>query len=239
MRSCVPSGQVQRRSKVSCRLTAIPRHRHPTRGLPSRRGCCHPSHSQTRTNGFPASGSSRVSFWLAAADVARRVGPLAAGIRGQDQAQVGGVVAEQLLRGEDLFGKPYNSLFRKKKSLFLSEFSLIFRVEDFSANPSKCRTFWSICVCHKAKYRTFPVLFPVSREVGLGDGFRSTASATTQSQGSSSVSPSRTYCAGMAAFPHPFESLHSVSVGKDAAFWAPSLQRKIPFPAPGGDRFDD
>jgi len=181
MRSCVPSGQVQRRSKASCRLTAIPRLRHPTRGLPSRRGCCHPSHSQTRTNGFPASGSSRVSFWLAAADVARRVGPLAAGIRGQDQAPVGGVVAEQLLRGEDLFGKPYNSLFRKKKSLFLSEFSLIFRVEDFSANPSKCRTFWSICVCHKAKYRTFPVLFPVSREVGLGDGFRSTASATIQS----------------------------------------------------------
>ena len=30
--------------------------------LPSRRGCCHPRPSQTRTSGFPASGSSRASF---------------------------------------------------------------------------------------------------------------------------------------------------------------------------------
>ncbi|MHC2376341.1 hypothetical protein ACVIU7_009366 [Bradyrhizobium liaoningense] len=32
------------------------------RALPSRRGCCHPRPSQTRTSGLPASGSSRVSF---------------------------------------------------------------------------------------------------------------------------------------------------------------------------------
>jgi len=43
----------------------------------------------------------------------------------------------------------------------------------------------------------------------------------------------------MAAFPHPWESLHSVSADEEATFSAPSLQRKIPFPAPGGDRFDD
>ena len=34
----------------------------PAGGLPSRRGCCHPRPSQTRTSGFPASGSSRASF---------------------------------------------------------------------------------------------------------------------------------------------------------------------------------
>jgi hypothetical protein len=34
-------------------------HRRP---LPSRRGCCQPRPSQTRTSGFPASGSSRASF---------------------------------------------------------------------------------------------------------------------------------------------------------------------------------
>jgi hypothetical protein len=62
---------------------------------------------------------------------------------------------------------------------------------------------------------------------------------TTQSQGSRSVRPSRSYCAGMAAFPHPWESLHSVSADEEATFSAPSLERKIPFPAPGGDRFDD
>ena len=40
-------------------------------------------------------------------------------------------------------------------------------------------------------------------------------------------------------FLHSLASLHSVSAPKKAAFAAPSLQREIPFPAPGGDRFDD
>jgi hypothetical protein len=72
------------------------------------------------------------------------VGPLAAGIRGQDRAPGRGAVAEQLLQSEGPFGKPYIS---GEKSLFLSEFSLIIRIEDFSASASKRKTFWSTYVC--------------------------------------------------------------------------------------------
>ena len=63
--------------------------------------------------------------------------------------------------------------------------------------------------------------------------------STIQSQGSDPIRISRTYGAGMRAFPHPFESLYSVSAGREVAFRAPSLQGKIPFPASGGDGFDD
>jgi hypothetical protein len=63
--------------------------------------------------------------------------------------------------------------------------------------------------------------------------------STTQSQGSSSVRPSRTYCAEWRLSRIRVRSLHSVSADEEAALPAPSLQREFPFPAPGGDRFND
>jgi hypothetical protein len=59
---------------------------------------------------------------------------------------------------------------------------------------------------------------------------------TMQSSGSKPVRPSRTYCVGMATFPHPWRSLLSVSASREMAFSDLSLQHKTPFPAPGGDR---